>query len=119
MSNRIFGVNLLLAAGLALALTVSAFAQAVEIKQAFDQGLTAFTLGQYERALFEYRTALNWPGQHQARAHFNIGVCQHKLGRTREAVAEYRLAIKLREGKYVAASYALGVALQSLRQHRE
>lgn len=120
MSNRILGLkSLFVAFMLLLGLSLSAAAQSAEVNQAFEQGLTAFERGQYERALFEYRSALNWPGDHQARARFNIGVCQHRLGRTREAIAEYRAAIRLRQENYAAASYALGVALQGLRQHRE
>lgn len=116
MFHRISGFKLLF---ILAALALTATAQSAEINQAFEQGLTAFERGQYERALHEYQAALTWPGQHEARARFNIGVCQHRLGRLSEAVSEYRLAVEQREGKYPAASYALGIALQGLRKHPE
>lgn len=99
----------------------SVFAIAVradEIKS-MERGNEAFHRGQYELAIFEYRGALMWPGEHQARARFNIGVCHYKLGHLREAVNEYQIAIKMRSGQYTSAFYALGVAFQDLRRHRE
>lgn len=105
-----------------LALTagaVSVKGQINDAHEAIERGNGFFHRGQYELAIFEYRGALNWPGGHQARARFNLGVCRHKLGRTREAVAEYRTALKLSEGQYPSASYALGVALQDLRRYQE
>lgn len=101
------------------AMALPGLAQSSEVNEAFERGNDAFHRSAYERAIFEYRAALTWPGQHQARAHFDIGVCQHKLGRLREAAGEYRTAIQSRQGNYPAASYALGVAMQGLRDHRE
>ena len=98
---------------------VSAGAQINDANEAIERGNSFFHRGQYELAIFEYRGALNWPGAHQARAHFNIGVCKHRLGRPREAVADYRVAVKLSEGQFPSASYALGVALQDLRRYQE
>src|SRR5215475_7456208 len=112
MLNRIF-ITLLfltLTAG-----AVSVKAQMNDPNEAIERGNGFFHHGQYELAIFEYRGALNWPGHHQARARFNIGVCRYRLGHPREAVAEYRAAIKLSEGQFPSASYALGVALQDLR----
>ncbi len=97
----------------------SAVKKGDDFSEAFDRGNEAFYRGAYERAIFEYRSVLVWPGQHESRARFNIGVCHHKLGRLSEAVSEYRAAIKGRSGKYPMASYALGVALQSLREDIE
>jgi tetratricopeptide (TPR) repeat protein len=116
MRNRIFTtlVFLTLTAG-----AVSVKAQLNDANEAIERGAGFFNRGQYELAILEYRGALNWPGGHQARARFNIGVCKHRLGRQREAVAEYRAALKLSEGRYPSASYALGVALQDLRLHQE
>ena len=102
-----------------LVLTLSGQAQTDELAQAFERGAAAFQRGQYEQALFEYRAALQWPGDHQARAHFNIGVCQHKLGRKQEAGASYRRALDARNGAYASAAYALGITLQDQRQFRE
>jgi tetratricopeptide (TPR) repeat protein len=105
-----------------LALTagaVSVQAQMNDANEAIDRGNGFFHRGQYELAIFEYRGALTWPGAHQARARFNIGVCKSRLGRPREAVTEYRAAIKLSEGQYPSAFYALGVALQDLRRYQE
>jgi tetratricopeptide (TPR) repeat protein len=62
---------------------------------------------------------LAWHGPHQARAHFNIGICQQRLGRLREAVLAYKQAIKLRDGRYPLASYALGLALQGLGEREQ
>lgn len=106
---------------IALAITLLAFsvsARADEINDALARGHEAFQRSQYERALFEYRAALQWPGAHEARAHFNIGVCHYRLNHLREAIAEYRTAIKLRNNQYPAASYALGIALQDTREDR-
>src|SRR5215475_8163172 len=94
-------------------------AQINDAKEAMERGHGFSTRRQSELAIFEYRGALNWPGDHQARARFNIGVCEYKLGRPREAVAEYRAAIKLREGRFPMASYALGLAFQDLRRYQE
>ncbi len=102
-----------------IALAPSANAQISDAGEAIERGNGFFHRGQYKLAIFEYRSALNWPGAHQARARYNIGVCEHRLGRLREAVAEYRAAIKLSEGQYPSASYALGVALQDLRLYDE
>ncbi|HEY8462387.1 MAG TPA: tetratricopeptide repeat protein [Blastocatellia bacterium] len=115
MRSRIF-ITLLL---LALAPAAGARAQINDAGEAIERGNGFFNRGQYNLAIFEYREALNWPGGHQARARFNIGVCEHRRGRLREATAEYREAIKLREGRYPSASYALGVALQDLRRYEE
>src|SRR5262245_18643659 len=105
---------------LALApVAASVRAQINDDSEAIERGNGFFILGQYEMAIFEYRGALNWPGGHQSRARFNIGVCELRLGRSREAEPELRAAIKLREGQYPSASYALGVALQDLRRYRE
>src|SRR5262249_54912504 len=116
MRNRIFMTLLFLALASAAG---SLKAQINDAGEAIERGNDFFHRGQYKLAIFEYRGALNWPGGHQARAHFNIGVCHHRLGHAREAVAEYRDAIKLSEGRYPPASYALGVALQDLRQYQE
>lgn len=114
MSRRIFAIGFAIA--LLAAFNVSA--RADESNDALARGHEAFQHGQYERALFEYRAALQWPGAHEARAHFNIGVCHYRLGRRREAVAAYRTAIKLRNNQYPAASYALGIALQDAQEDR-
>jgi len=111
MQNRIFITLLFLALSPA---AVGVKAQINDASEAIERGSEFFSRGQYELAIFEYRGALNWPGAHQGRAHFNIGVCEYRLGRPREAMAEYRAAIKLREGRFPLASYALGVALQDL-----
>jgi tetratricopeptide (TPR) repeat protein len=116
MRNRIY-VTLLFFALITPAL--SANAQINDANEAIERGAGFFYRGQYELAIFEYRGALNWPGAHQARARFNIGVCKHRLGRPREAVAEYRAAIELSEGQYPSASYALGIALRDLRRYEE
>ena len=116
MRNRIF-ITLLFFALMTPAFGVKA--QINDASEAIERGNEFFHRGQYELAIFEYRGALNWPGGHQARARFNIGVCNHRLGRPREAVTDYLAAIKLREGKYPSASYALGIALQDLRRYRE
>jgi tetratricopeptide (TPR) repeat protein len=116
MRNRIFITLLFLALAPA---AVSVKAQINDANEAIERGHEFFYRGQYQLAIFEYRGALNWPGDHQARARFNIGVCEYRLGRPREAVTEYRAAIKLREGQYPSASYALGVALQDLRRYQE
>lgn len=116
MRNRIF-ITLFFFALMAAAVSVKA--QINDANEAIERGNGFFYRGQYELAIFEYRGALNWPGAHQARARFNIGVCKHRLGRPREAVTEYRMAIKLSEGQYSSASYALGVALQDLRRYQE
>src|SRR5688572_2775976 len=116
MRNRIFITLLFLALG---PLAISVKAQINDASDAIERGNGFFNRGQYEQANFEYRTALNWPGEHQARARFNLGVCAHRLGRLREAVAEYRAAIKLRDGQYPSASYALGAALRDLRRYDE
>jgi len=116
MRNRIFITLLFLALSPA---AVGVKAQINDANEAMERGHGFFNRGQYELAIFEYRGALNWPGNHQARALFNIGVCEYKLGRPREAVAEYRAAIKLREGRFPLASYALGLALQDLRRYQE
>jgi tetratricopeptide (TPR) repeat protein len=116
MRNRIF-ITLLF-----LALTAGAAvvrAQMNDANEAIERGNGYFHRGQYELAIFDYRAALNWPGRHQARARFNIGVCKHRLGRPSEAVTEYRAALKLSEGQYPSASYALGIALQDLRRYEE
>src|SRR5262245_7861029 len=112
MQNRIF-ITLLFLALTAGAVGVNA--QKNDANEAIARGNEFFHHGQYGLAIFEYRGALNWPGGHQARARFNIGVCRHRLGRPREAVAEYQAALKLSEGRYPSASYALGVALQDMR----
>lgn len=117
MRKRIFAVSFLL-----ILVSISALAAGDrndEVNEAIERGNAAFHRGAYERAIFEYRWALTWPGQHEARARFNLGVCQHHLGRLNDAAAEYRLAVRQREGKYPAASYALGIALRALRQHLE
>lgn len=116
MRNRLF-ITLLSLALMAGAVSVNA--QINDANEAIERGNGYFYRGQYEMAIFEYRGALNWPGGHQARARFDIGVCKYKLGRPREAVAEYRAALKLSEGQYPSASYALGVALQDLRLYQE
>src|SRR5215475_12989966 len=116
MRNRIFITLLFLALAAAAA---GVKAQINDADEAIERGSEFFNRGQYELAIFEYRGALNWPGAHQARAHFNIGVCERRLGHPREALTEYRAAIKLREGKYPSASYALGVTLQDLRRYQE
>lgn len=116
MRNRIYTSTLFLALMMS---SLAGLARADEIGEAFDRGNTAFQIGQYERAIFEYQLALAWHGWHRARAHFNIGVCHYKLGHLREAVTEYRDAIKLRDGKYPSATYALGIALRDLGQKRE
>jgi tetratricopeptide (TPR) repeat protein len=105
-----------------LALTacaVSVNAQMNDANEAIERGNGFFHRGQYELAIFEYRGALNWPGGHQARAHFNIGVCKYRLGRPREAVTEYGAAIKFSKGQYPSAFYGLGIALQDLRRYQE
>lgn len=116
MRNRIF-ITFLFFALMTIAKIVNA--QINDASEAIERGNDFFHRGQYALAIFEYQTALHWLGEHQARARFNIGVCNYKLGRLREAINEYRAAIKLREGRYPSASYALGVALQDLRQYRE
>jgi len=116
MLNRIF-ITLLFLSLTAGAASVKA--QMNDANDAIERGNGFFHRGQYELAIFEYRGALNWPGGHQARARFNIGVCRHRLGRPREAVAEYRAALELSEGQYPSASYALGVALQDMRRYQE
>jgi hypothetical protein len=74
-----------------LVLTLSGQAQTDELAQAFERGAAAFQRGQYEQALFEYRAALQWPGDHQARAHFNIGVQARHIGvRPMRATARMR-----------------------------
>src|SRR5436190_22485871 len=114
MRKRIFAVAFQLVLAASLAAVALAATGGDEVNDALERGTQAFHRGAYERAIFEYRSALAWPGQHEARAHFNVAVCQHRLGRFREAVGEYHTAIQQRDGKYPAASYALGVALQSL-----
>src|SRR5262249_26230555 len=116
MRNRIF-ITFLLFALMTLASSVKA--QTSDVNEAIERGNSLFHRGQYELAIFEYRDALNWPGGHQARASFNIGVCNHRLGRTREAVSDYRAAIKLRDGRYPSASDAVGIALRVWRGYGE
>jgi tetratricopeptide (TPR) repeat protein len=116
MRNRIFITLLFLAL---MAGAVSVKAQINDANEAIERGNGFFHRGQYELAIFEYKGALNWPGAHQARARFNIGVCKHWLGRPREAVTEYRAASKLSQGQYPSASYALGIALRDLRRYEE
>ncbi|MGH9754321.1 MAG: tetratricopeptide repeat protein [Blastocatellia bacterium] len=116
MRNRIF-ITLFFFALMAAAVSVKA--RMNDANEAIERGNGFFHRGQYELAIFEYRGALNWPGAHQARARFNIGVCKHRLGRPHEAMTEYRMAIKLSEGQYPSASYALGLALQDLRRYQE
>jgi tetratricopeptide (TPR) repeat protein len=116
MRNRIF-ITLLFLALAAGAAGVKA--QINDANEAIERGNGFFHRGQYELAIFEYRGAMNWPGGHQARARFNIGVCKHRLGLPREAMAEYRAALKLTEGQFPSASYALGIALQDLRRYQE
>lgn len=120
MRRNIFAVTFLLALMVSMATVAFGAVKSVDdVSEAFARGNEAFERAAYERAIFEYRAALTWPGQHEARARFNIGVCHHKLGKLRDAASEYRAAIKARSGKYPAASYALGVALQDLREHRD
>jgi len=119
MRKRIFAMAFQLMLAGSLAVVALAASGGDEVSEALDRGTEAFHRGSYERAMFEYRFALTWPGQHQARAHFNIGVCQHRLGRLREAATEYRAAVKGSGGKYPAASYALGIALQELREFHD
>ena len=116
MRNRIFITLLILTL---TAGVVSVKAQMNDVNEAIERGNGFFHRGQYELAIFEYKGALNWPGVHQARARFNIGVCRHRLGLPREAVTEYRAAIKLSQGQYPPASYALGIALRDLRRYEE
>ncbi len=81
-----------------LVLTSIAAAQSNDALEAVQRGNDNFHLGRYELAILEYRAALHGLSEHNARAHFNLGVCHHRLGRLRAAVAEYREALKLREG---------------------
>ena len=90
-----------------------------ETRTAMEQGTAYFSRGQYEMALTHYRIALSWPGEHLARAHYNIGVCHYQLGRKREAVPEYRAALKAADGQYLKAAFALGVAWQDLGELAE
>jgi tetratricopeptide (TPR) repeat protein len=116
MLNRIF-INLLFLSLMTIASLANA--QTKEMYEAIERGNELFHRGQYGLAIFEYRAALHWPGEHQARARFNIGVCYHRQDLLREAVDEYRAAIKLRNNQYPLASYALGIALQDLHQYRD
>ena len=65
MRNRIFITLLFLALAPA---AVSVKAQINDANEAMERGQGFFNRGQYELAIFEYRGALNWPGDHQARA---------------------------------------------------
>lgn len=112
MLKRIFSI----AFSITLLAALGGNIRADEINDALARGHEAFLRGQYERAIFEYRAALQWPGAHEARAHFNIGVCQHRRGRLREAIAQYRTALKLRRDQYAAAAYALGIALRDAQE---
>lgn len=114
MSKRIFSITF----SIILLAALGSNIRADEINDALARGHEAFQHGQYERAIFEYRAALQWPGAHEARAHFNIGVCHHRRGRLREAVAQYRAALKLRHDQYPSASYALGIALRDTQEER-
>lgn len=98
---------------------VPALGQSDEIQQAFERGNSHFQQGRYEMAIFEYRSILGWPSEHQARAHFNIGICRFRQGRFQEAVDAYKPAIGLRQGNYPAAAYALGLAYRSMKNFQQ
>jgi tetratricopeptide (TPR) repeat protein len=112
MSKQIF--NIVCAITVLAVLGVNT--RADEINDALARGHEAFQRGQFEQASFEYSAALQWPGAHQAQAHFNIGVCQHRRGRLQAAAVQYRAALKLRNNQYPAASYALGLVLRDTRE---
>src|SRR5262249_54460665 len=116
MRNRIFITSALFAL---MTLASSVKAQMNDSNEAIERGNSLFHRGQYELAIFEYRDALNWPGAHQARARFNVGVCNHRLGRTRPAVTAYLAASTLREALFPAALSRGGVALQGPRGYQE
>src|SRR5262249_18360540 len=116
MRNRIFITSVLFAL---ITLASSVKAQMNDSNEALERANSLFHRGQYELPIFDYRHALECAGAHQARARFNVGVCNHRLGRTREAVTDYLAAIKLRESRFPSASYALGIALQDLRRYQE
>ena len=94
---------------LLLVLGFATQARAGAIEDSFARGNTAYTQGNYKEALRVYRQALNWPGEHTARAHYNLGVCHFQLAQLSEAVAAYQAALKFAP-RYFAAAYGLGLA---------
>ncbi len=94
---------------LLLVLGFATHAQAGEVEDSFARGKTAYTQGDYQQALREYRRTLNWPGEHTARAHYNLGVCHFQLAQLPEAVTAYQAALKFAPN-YFAAAYGLGLA---------
>ena len=98
----------------ALVLVFARITYADEPREAMEQGAQFFSRGNYEMAILQYRIAVQWPGDHVAMAHFNVGVCQHRLGRLGAAVDEYRAALKAKNNEYFKAAFALGLALEDL-----
>ena len=105
------------------ALVAGAAAQSV--KQSFEEGTRAAKMGEYERALENYRKAILYTENEKigddfrARIHFNAGVCLFHLQQNPEAVAEFNEAIALSGRSYQKAFYVLGMAQARLKNWRK
>jgi tetratricopeptide (TPR) repeat protein len=86
--------------------------------ESFTDATTAFTAGDYARALtlFEAERAR---GADTAAVAYNIGVCQYRLGDYADAVASFRsLAQRFAEFRALA-EYNRGLALRALNRRKE
>jgi Flp pilus assembly protein TadD len=103
------------------AFTINAPAQTSLAQRAFDKATQTAQAGQFEKALENYRKALNLSAventndEFLARIHYNIGVCLYQLKRSAEAIEEFNKAIELSHDKYQNAFYALGMAQTELK----
>lgn len=108
-----------------LSFIISAFifsvsAQTPDVRQAFESGIKAANQGEFQTALTQFQTSLEFAENGEtddffrAKIHFNIGVCHYKLKEREKASAEYERAILLNPN-YEKAFYALGMAQAELK----
>jgi tetratricopeptide (TPR) repeat protein len=104
-----------------LALVVGFATQAARaggVEDSFARGFTAYAQGDYKLALRQYRAALQWPGEHTARAYFNAGVCYFQLAQRNAAAEAFQAALKFAP-RYFEAAYALGLTLSEQGREAE
>ena len=95
-------------------------AQTPNVKKAFDAGTQDARIGQFEKAIENYRQTLllaeieRPSDDFLARVHFNLGVCFYQLKQAEKAAAEFGEAVKLSGRTYQKAFYALAMAQKDL-----
>lgn len=100
---------------------LSAAAQSLATRRAFEKGLELANAAKFETALDSFKRSQTLAdiedaaANYRAKIHFNIGVCFYRLKQNGKAAREFEEAIRLANGDYEKAFYALGMAQAELK----